>query len=158
MNQGIEGIDFISEEDRLRTNTMFSAPNMFYVYYDDNNNIYSITNEKKESGNFVETTEALVKDFLEGKKDYKNFKVKGSRNKQFVENTMHVKSVYKDFSVITPCETTPELAVSIKDNKIVEENIWMEKMGRFRNVIQGSDGAIYISLESPGRILKVTAK
>ncbi|MFN5788554.1 MAG: PQQ-dependent sugar dehydrogenase, partial [Bacteroidota bacterium] len=46
----------------------------------------------------------------------------------------------------------------IKDNKIVEENIWMEKMGRFRNVIQGSDGAIYISLESPGRILKVTAK
>ena len=61
---------------------MFSAPNMFYVYYDDSNNIYSITNEKKESGNFVETTEALVKDFLEGKKDYKNFKVKGSRNKQ----------------------------------------------------------------------------
>ena len=32
---------------------------------------------------------------------------------------MHVKSVYKDFSVITPCETTPELAVSIKDNKII---------------------------------------
>ena len=46
----------------------------------------------------------------------------------------------------------------IKDNKVVEENIWMEKMGRFRNVIQGSDGAIYISLEGPGRILKVTAK
>lgn len=46
----------------------------------------------------------------------------------------------------------------IKDDKVVEENIWMEKMGRFRNVIQGSDGAIYISLESPGRILKVTAK
>jgi glucose/arabinose dehydrogenase len=46
----------------------------------------------------------------------------------------------------------------IKDNKIAEENIWMEKMGRFRNVIQGSDGAIYISLEGPGRILKVTAK
>jgi glucose/arabinose dehydrogenase len=46
----------------------------------------------------------------------------------------------------------------IKDNKIVEENIWMEKLGRFRNVIQGSDGAIYISLEGPGRILKVTAK
>jgi glucose/arabinose dehydrogenase len=46
----------------------------------------------------------------------------------------------------------------IKDNKVVEENIWMEKMGRFRNVIQGSDGAIYISLEVPGRILKVTAK
>jgi glucose/arabinose dehydrogenase len=41
---------------------------------------------------------------------------------------------------------------------VVEENIWMEKMGRFRNVIQGSDGAIYISLEGPGRILKVTAK
>jgi len=46
----------------------------------------------------------------------------------------------------------------IKDNKVVEENIWMEKLGRFRNVIQGSDGAIYISLEGPGRILKVTAK
>jgi len=46
----------------------------------------------------------------------------------------------------------------IKDNKIASENVWMEKMGRFRNVIQGSDGAIYISLEGPGRILKVTAR
>ena len=119
MNQGIEGIDFISEEERLRTNTMFSAPNMFYVYYDDSNNIYSITNEKKESGNFVETTETLVKDFLEGKKDYKNFKVKGGGSKQFVENQVYVKSVYKDFSVITACESTPELAVSIKDSKII---------------------------------------
>ncbi len=48
MNQGIEGIDFISEEERLRTLAMFSAPNMFYVYYDDSNNIYSIV-----IGNFI---------------------------------------------------------------------------------------------------------
>ena len=119
MNQGIEGIDFISEEERLRTLAMFSAPNMFYVYYDDDNNIYSITNEKKDSGNFIETTEALVKDFLEGRKDYKNFKVKGGGSKQFVENQVYVKSVYKDFSVITPCESTPDLALSIKDSKII---------------------------------------
>lgn len=119
MNQGIEGIDFISEEERQRTLTMFAAPNIFYVYYDDNYNIYSITNEKKDSGNFVETTEALVKDFLEGRKDYKNFKVKGSSNKQFVENQVHVKSVYKDFLVIMPSKTTPDLALSISDNKII---------------------------------------
>jgi len=119
MNQGIEGIDFIGEEEHRRTSTMFAAPNMFYVYYDDNHNIYSITNEKKDSGNFVETTETLVKDFLEGRKDYKNFKVKGVGNKQLVENKIYVNSVYKDFSVITPCESTPELAVSIKDSKII---------------------------------------
>ena len=79
----------------------------------------TITNEKKDSGNFVETTETLVKDFLEGRKDYKNFKVKGVGNKQLVENKIYVNSVYKDFSVITPCESTPELAVSIKDSKII---------------------------------------
>ena len=119
MNQGIEGVDFISEEERQRTNIMFAAPNMFYVYYDDDNNIYSITNEKKTSGNFIEATESLVKDFLEGRKDYKNFKVRGGANTHFVENKIDVKSVYKDFSVITHCDTSPDLAVSIKNNKII---------------------------------------
>jgi glucose/arabinose dehydrogenase len=30
--------------------------------------------------------------------------------------------------------------------------------GRVRNVIQGTDGSVYVSLENPGRILRITAK
>jgi glucose/arabinose dehydrogenase len=39
-----------------------------------------------------------------------------------------------------------------KDEKI------LEGIGRVRNVIQGPDGNIYVSVEGPGRIIKVTGE
>ena len=48
----------------------------FFVYYDENGNIYSITNELKSSGTYVKVKESDVSDFLSGVKDFKNFKVK----------------------------------------------------------------------------------
>lgn len=43
----------------------------------------------------------------------------------------------------------------IKDNKFVSEHKLLEKIGRVRNVKQGPDGYIYISVEGPGRILQL---
>lgn len=43
----------------------------------------------------------------------------------------------------------------IKDNKIVEEEKILQNIGRTRNVIQGQDGYIYISVENPGTVYRL---
>lgn len=45
--------------------------------------------------------------------------------------------------------------VVVKDNKFVSEHKLLDKIGRIRNVKQGPDGNIYISVESPGRIIQL---
>ena len=45
--------------------------------------------------------------------------------------------------------------VVLKDNKFVSEEKLLEKIGRVRNIKQGPDGNFYVSLENPGRILKI---
>jgi aldose sugar dehydrogenase len=45
--------------------------------------------------------------------------------------------------------------VVIKDNKFVSEHKLEGVEGRVRNVKQGPDGNIYVSLENPGRILQI---
>lgn len=44
----------------------------------------------------------------------------------------------------------------VKDNKIIQEEIIMKNSGRVRNVIQGPDESLYVSVEGPGRIIKIT--
>ena len=41
------------------------------------------------------------------------------------------------------------------NNKIKEENVLLSNYGRVRNVIQASDGSIYVSVENPGRIIQI---
>jgi aldose sugar dehydrogenase len=48
--------------------------------------------------------------------------------------------------------------LEIEGNKIIKEHKLFENIGRVRNVKQGPDGAIYVSIEGPGRIIKITAK
>ena len=45
----------------------------------------------------------------------------------------------------------------IENNKVVSETKMFNNEGRVRNVKQGPDGAIYVSIESPGRIIRITA-
>jgi aldose sugar dehydrogenase len=45
--------------------------------------------------------------------------------------------------------------VVLKDNKVVSEEKLLVDIGRVRNVKQGPDGNFYVSLENPGRIIKV---
>ena len=44
---------------------------------------------------------------------------------------------------------------TLKDGKVVDEEPLMKNIGRLRNVIQGPDGYIYISVEDPGIIYKL---
>ncbi|MBM3177098.1 MAG: PQQ-dependent sugar dehydrogenase [Bacteroidetes bacterium] len=44
----------------------------------------------------------------------------------------------------------------MKNNQVTGEFILLEGLGRVRNVIQAPDESIYVSVEGPGRILKIT--
>jgi glucose/arabinose dehydrogenase len=44
----------------------------------------------------------------------------------------------------------------VKNHKIVEEAVLISNSGRVRNVIQAPDGSIYVSVETPGRIIQIT--
>lgn len=58
----------------------------WYIYYDSLGKIYSITNEKKIEGNYIESVEENVRDFLTGKKKFDNFIVKCSKeNVQYIQ-------------------------------------------------------------------------
>lgn len=46
----------------------------------------------------------------------------------------------------------------VKDNRISEETELLSGYGRVRNVIQGPDGAMYVSVEGPGRIIRIMPK
>lgn len=48
--------------------------------------------------------------------------------------------------------------VVVQGDKITSEEKILEGIGRVRNVKQGPDGNIYVSVEGPGRIIKVTAE
>ena len=48
--------------------------------------------------------------------------------------------------------------LEIKDNKIVKETKMLANIGRVRNVKQGPDGNIYVSVEGPGRVLQLVAE
>ncbi len=43
----------------------------------------------------------------------------------------------------------------LEGNKIISESVLLENSGRVRNVIQGPDGSIYVSVENPGRIIQI---
>lgn len=47
--------------------------------------------------------------------------------------------------------------IELKDNKVVQREKLFENLGRVRNVIQGPDGYIYVSIENKG-ILKIKAR
>lgn len=48
--------------------------------------------------------------------------------------------------------------LEIKDNKVVKEHKLLDKVGRIRHVRQAPDGSIYVSIEGPGRIVRLVAE
>ena len=44
----------------------------------------------------------------------------------------------------------------VEGNEVTEETILLSGQGRVRNVIQGPDGSLYVSVEGPGRIIRIT--
>jgi glucose/arabinose dehydrogenase len=45
--------------------------------------------------------------------------------------------------------------VKIKDNKVIHQEVLLNKIGRMRNVEESPDGFIYVSLEAPGMIIRL---
>ncbi len=45
--------------------------------------------------------------------------------------------------------------LEIKDNKVIKEHKMLDKVGRVRHVRQAPDGSIYVSVEGPGRIIRI---
>jgi glucose/arabinose dehydrogenase len=43
----------------------------------------------------------------------------------------------------------------LNGNKVTGETVLLSGYGRVRNVVQGPDGAVYVSVEGPGRILRI---
>lgn len=47
---------------------------------------------------------------------------------------------------------------TIEGNKITGEEVLLSGVGRIRNVVQGTDGTIYVSAEGPGKIIQIIPK
>ncbi len=78
----------------------------FFVYYDDEGNITSVTNENRAQGKYLEVEEEEVKDFLNGSKSFTQFKIHSltSGNKGIKLATDTTDLVYKDFCFVSPKE------------------------------------------------------
>jgi hypothetical protein len=85
----------------------------FFVYYDDDGNITAITNEKRPSGNFLETDESEILDFLNGSKDFTKFKITSlsSGTKQIKLATESTSLIYKDFYIVGKANDTEQVLI-----------------------------------------------
>lgn len=102
------------EEVELRIPRFVQPPNIFYVYYDDDGNLISITNEKKQVGNYVEKLFDDVKDFLNGDKQLTNFQIKIINGSTKISKKIESRPVYKDLIVIDDC-LSADLTVMINE-------------------------------------------
>ena len=77
--------------------------NKWYVYFDEDDYMLSVTNELKEFGNYYECSEDLIIDFLKGTKNLSSHKIKIKNYKDIVieeERKESHKPIYKDIFVI----------------------------------------------------------
>ena len=45
---------------------------------------------------------------------------------------------------------------TISGGKVISEEVILSDFGRVRNVVQGTDGSLYVSVENPGRIIRIS--
>lgn len=97
--------------------------NKWYVYFDEDDYITSVTNELKEFGNYYECPEEIITDFLKGTKNYTSHKIKIKNYKDIVieeERKESYKPIYKDIFVIEKKSIEDKLFLKIihdKNNK-----------------------------------------
>jgi hypothetical protein len=91
-------------------------PNNFYLYYNEQGDILSLTNEKLSEGNYIEVSEKFVVDFVESKKEIKNFKVKISDRIQLEQKSVTVKNFY-DLCVINKVSNSDSVNLLITVSK-----------------------------------------
>lgn len=92
------------------------SPNNFYLYYTEEGDIVSLTNEKMEEGNYIQVSEKFVIDFLESKKEIRNFKVKISDQISLEQKVSNVKNNY-DYYII-PVNSNAKLIINIHHSNL----------------------------------------
>lgn len=111
------------------------APNNFYLYYTETGDIISLTNEKLPEGNYIQVSEKFVIDFLESKKEIRNFKVKISDQVRLEQKFNDVKYNY-DYYII-PYNANAKLTVSINKTNL------KFKLNKFEKTFVVNDKRIY---------------
>jgi hypothetical protein len=94
--------------------------NKWYVYFDDDDYITSVTNELKEVGNYYECPEELIIDFLKGTKNFTSHKIKIKNYKDIVieeERKESYTPIYKDIFVVETKSINDTLLLKIIHNK-----------------------------------------
>lgn len=94
--------------------------NKWYVYFDEDDYIISVTNELKEFGNYYECPEDMIRDFLRGTKNYTSHKIKIKNYKDIVieeERKESYKPIYKDIFVIEKKSVEDKLFLKIVHDK-----------------------------------------
>lgn len=86
----------------------------FFIYYDNDGNITSVTNEKKAEGAYLETDESEITDFLNGSKDFTKFKISSlsSGTKQIKLSTEPTNLVYKDFFIVDKSNGKEQITIT----------------------------------------------
>jgi hypothetical protein len=110
--------------------------NNWYVYYDEDNYILSVTNELKEFGNYYECPEELVIDFLRGTKHCRTHKITVKNYKEIVIEEILAESsspIFKDIFVIESKTTEKSLVISIIHDST--NKLWRFRLGEeFKSV------------------------
>jgi hypothetical protein len=120
----------------------------YFVYYDEQGSITSITNEKRPTGDFLEVEEVEVLDFLNGSKDFTQFKItslsSGSKQIKLAQQTSQL--IYKDFYTLATANGDEQVIVNhnskksswditVKDNA-VEFNLYVCKKNNLNFLIR----------------------
>lgn len=92
------------------------SPNNFYLYYNEEGDILSLTNEKLPSGNYIEVSEKFVIDFLESKKEIRNFKVKISDQVKLEQKDIESRNYFN--LVLIKENKDAKLLITIKDDSL----------------------------------------
>jgi hypothetical protein len=93
------------------------SPNNFYLYYNEDGDILSLTNEKLSDGNYIEVSEKFVIDFLESKKEIRNFKVRISDQVKLEQKNIESKNHF-NFIVIRENKNA-KLLITVKPDSLI---------------------------------------
>lgn len=107
------------------------SPNNFYLYYNDEGDITALTNEKLEQGTYIQVSEKFVIDFVESKKEIKNFKIRVTDQVQLEHKNTFVKNFYNYLVLYSMPDAKCTVTITKKSLKFKINNF--EKTGKLND-------------------------
>lgn len=117
-----EEIEYLSQEELDKANSVSKISTKFYIHYELDGSIISIVREKNLNFNSIEIEGKLVEDFISGKKNISTYKIKnpGLTTASFVERKILTQSL--GLSVIPTIQTINNVDVVISQD--TAHNLW----------------------------------